>query len=223
MSQSHNQYQRVSRLFRIWEGIIQRCKEFSSCTAWKYYGKKGVRVDPIFLGKDGFNNFAAYAWSHGYSDDPDLQMSTERIDPFGSYTPENIKFIPMKFQSQNRRDTKRFEWRGQMLTRPELAALTECAVKYGILCNRIKHGYSMDICMLRPGRLPFCRPGSLSQYYGVCKHSERSKSGGEWWEMRWEDTYQSVHRTELDAAMAFDVMERAKWKNLAICNFPLAD
>jgi hypothetical protein len=74
------------RLYSIWEGIIQRCKNPRS-HAFKNYGGRGISLDPSWRDP---TNFISWAEKNGYKDN----LSIDRIDNDGNYAPDNCHWIP---------------------------------------------------------------------------------------------------------------------------------
>lgn len=84
-----------SRLFRIWNGMKQRCRDVNAIN-YKHYGGKGIRVCDEW--RENFQTFYDWAMANGYRDD----LTIDRIDPKKNYEPSNCRWATMKEQQNNR-------------------------------------------------------------------------------------------------------------------------
>jgi len=86
----------------IWYGMRQRCYD-KNCDHYHSWGGRGIKICERW---QEYKNFLADMGRcpEGYS--------IERIDVNGDYCPENCKWIPMRDQSKNRRDTRRLTYCG---------------------------------------------------------------------------------------------------------------
>ena len=82
--------------YRVWSGMKQRCYNPRS-HIWKYYGGRGIKVCPRWLGENGFRNF--------YADmgDPKGLTIDRYPNPDGDYSPDNCRWATMKQQMETRR------------------------------------------------------------------------------------------------------------------------
>lgn len=100
-----------NRLLGIYKNMIYRCYNAKS-TSHKYYGAKGIVVNKVWLGDNGFEKFYQWAIHNGYSDD----LTLDRINPHGNYTPENCRWADKETQANNRTNNIHIEYRGKIMT-----------------------------------------------------------------------------------------------------------
>ncbi len=86
-------------LWKTYSGMIKRCEEKEGDKNWEWYGKRGIKVENVWLGDEGFNNFVK---DMGLK--PDVHYSIDRINNDGDYGPKNCKWSTPKEQANNRRN-----------------------------------------------------------------------------------------------------------------------
>ena len=84
-----------TRIYRIWNGMKDRCNNPKSCNA-RYYYDRGVTVCEEW---GRFEPFYKWAMENGYRDD----LSIDRINPYGNYEPSNCRWATAKEQANNKR------------------------------------------------------------------------------------------------------------------------
>lgn len=84
-----------TRLYTIWHSMKGRI-HCPSTNDYSRYGGRGISICPEW--EDSFSAFAEWALSHGYRDD----LTLDRIDPNGNYTPENCRWVTWSQQAKNK-------------------------------------------------------------------------------------------------------------------------
>lgn len=103
-----------TRLYTIWQRMKDRCTN-QNADHYHVYGGRGIRVCDEW--SRSFEAFQAWAMANGYRDD----LTIDRIDNDGDYTPENCRWATRRAQSQNTRQNVYVMYRGELLTIAEAA------------------------------------------------------------------------------------------------------
>lgn len=133
------------RLYSIYNGIKKRCYNQNE-PRYKDYGYRGIRMCEEWLdSRNGFDSFVEWSLSHQYNDD----MSIDRIDVNGDYSPTNCRWIPMSEQALNKRETKWVVYKGE---RVQLRVLCKrLGLTYDMIHNRIfSLNWSVEDAIERP-------------------------------------------------------------------------
>lgn len=95
-----------TRLYHCWDGMKQRCYN-KNCSNYKRYGGRGIKVCDEW--RDNFKPFMEWAINNGYKDD----LTIDRIDVNGNYTPANCRWATAKEQVRNRRNNVWITYKGE--------------------------------------------------------------------------------------------------------------
>lgn len=131
-----------TRIHKIWVQMKQRCENPKN-TAYKWYGKRGVKVCESW---HKFENFYDDVIRLGYRD----QLTMDRIDNNGDYGPNNIRFVNREAQANNRRNNIYLEYKNKRISVKDLAELL--GLPYTTIIQRVYFGWSIDRIVNTPLR-----------------------------------------------------------------------
>lgn len=113
-----------TRLFKIWEGMRERCSRLKH-PHYKDYGGRGISICDEW---NEFNAFHDWAAQSGYRDN----LTIDRIDVNGNYEPSNCRWVTISEQMRNKR-TNHMVWIDDTLL-----TLSECSRNYGVPKSTIR-------------------------------------------------------------------------------------
>lgn len=137
----HKEKIKLNRLKSIFSKMIDRCYNEKS-TSYRWYGAKGVKIYNHWL--EDYNEFEKWSMQNGYNE----TLSIDRIDYDGNYEPNNCRWVDMITQQNNRKNNIKFEFKGQLLTLPQIARAENFNVH--TLITRIRTGMSLDEALTKP-------------------------------------------------------------------------
>ena len=78
-----------TKIYNVYHNMKARCLNPKSI-GYKDYGGRGINICEEWIGKNGFINFAKWAFSNGWDENKSAKEQTiERNDVNGNYCPEN--------------------------------------------------------------------------------------------------------------------------------------
>lgn len=133
--------QRNARLYKIWCGIKYRCYNLNS-NEYEIYGGRGIGLCKEW--NNNFEEFYKWAIANGYKDD----LTIDRINVDGNYTPENCRWTTMKIQENNKRNNRIIEYKNRTQTISQWA--DETGIRKEIIYYRLNHGWSVERTLTQP-------------------------------------------------------------------------
>ena len=140
----HSVYEN-KRLYGIYNGIKKRCYNKNE-PRYRDYGARGIVMCDEWLNPvDGFDKFVDWSLSYGYADN----LSIDRIDVNGNYSPDNCRWLTLSEQNGNKRDTVWVKYKGEMVRFQELCKRS--VVSYDTTHDRVfKRGWDIERALTTP-------------------------------------------------------------------------
>lgn len=123
------------RLYNIWVGMKQRCRDQNS-PDYPRYGGRGISVCNEWI--NDYVVFRKWALANEYSDD----LSIDRSDNDGNYCPENCKWQTTKKQNNNTSHNTHITYDNQTHTLAEWAEILN--IPYRLMISRLHNGWSFE-------------------------------------------------------------------------------
>jgi len=129
-----------THLYRVWQGMKARCNNPRN-HRYNRYGGRGIKVCSEW--ENNFESFYSWANTNGYQDD----LTIDRIDNDGNYTPGNCRWASRRTQSRNRSSNVLVEHKREKMTLIQLSE--ETGVPYSTLSARHDRGDNIHL-LARP-------------------------------------------------------------------------
>lgn len=128
----------TKRLYNIHRDMLRRCND-ETRDNYKNYGGLGITVCESWSGDNGLNTFTDWAVSNGYAD----SLTLDRLDVKGNYTPDNCRWVTIKEQNNNKKDTIYLTYNNKTQTLVDWCR--ELNLPYGSIYKRLyEHNYTVD-------------------------------------------------------------------------------
>lgn len=125
------------RIYRIWNGMKSRC---NSPKRTNYY-QRGINICDEW---EKYLPFKKWALSHGYSDD----LTIDRIDNNGNYSPENCRWVSMTEQNRNKRTSVYLTLNG--ITKHINEWVSMMGINKSTLRSRLRRGWTIQKALATP-------------------------------------------------------------------------
>lgn len=130
-----------TRLYRIWNGMKQRCC-YVKDKRYENYGGRGIAVCDEW--KNNFEKFYGWAIENGYSE----SLTIDRINNDGNYEPNNCRWISNKQQQSNRQNNRHITLNGETKTVTQWCEIFSIDIR--IVYSRIKSGWGICKALKTP-------------------------------------------------------------------------
>ncbi len=129
-----------SRLYEVWHHMKSRCY-YTKNKNYNAYGGRGIAVCDEW--KNDFMSFYNWAMENGYDD----TLTIDRIDNNKGYEPSNCRWVDMKQQSRNRRNTRTITYKGETKPISEWCELLNLNY-YTVISRLDRLGWSVERTLL---------------------------------------------------------------------------
>lgn len=142
-----------TRVYRIWNGITQRCHNKND-TTYQNYGGKGIAVCDEW--RKDFRSFYAWAMANGYRDD----LTIDRIDNSKGYSPDNCRWATTKEQARNKTDNHLITHDGKTMCINDWRL--EKGFSRNLIEERLKRGWSVERAISTPPNKKYSKGRKLN-------------------------------------------------------------
>ena len=137
-----------TRLSNIFHNMKQRCYNPNDIN-YKNYGGRGIKLCDEWNDREiarnvkgmntkGFIAFKEWSLKNGYADN----LTIDRIDVNGDYSPENCRWVSGKVQNNNRRNNHYITYNGK--TQSLTLWCSELHLNYYKIQTRLRMGWSVE-------------------------------------------------------------------------------
>lgn len=122
----NRKYNHVSkRLYSIYKAMISRVYDENG-REYHNYGGRGITICDEWLGDDGYDRFAEWAYSSGYNENAKQgECTLDRANVNFGYSPLNCRWITNDEQQNNRRNNVVLEYQGETHTMKEWSRILD--------------------------------------------------------------------------------------------------
>ena len=129
------------RLYRVWDGIVQRCCN-PKAKNYHNYGGRGISMCQEW--RESFPTFEEYCLSHGWTNG----LQVDRIDNEKGYFPDNIRFVTQAVNLRNKRTNHIVTYNGETRCMADWCKLL--GISDSTVWRRLKSGWSIEEAFTKP-------------------------------------------------------------------------
>lgn len=129
-----------THLYRCYHQMLNRCYKPKN-DHYHMYGGRGIAVCEEW--RNDFKAFRDWAFRNGYQEG----LSLDRIDVNGNYKPSNCRWIAMKDQCHNKRQSRLYAFNGKVQDIAQWAK--EYGLKYATLAGRLNRGWDIETALTK--------------------------------------------------------------------------
>jgi hypothetical protein len=134
---------KVSKLYKIWNGMRQRCYDENNI-GWLDYGGRGISMCKEW---DDFIVFRDWALANGYEDGLEIDRFPNND---GNYEPGNCRWVTHTRNQRNKRTSRIVAAFGESKCVADWLDDARCVVKRTILYSRIRRGWEPEKAITCP-------------------------------------------------------------------------
>lgn len=123
-----------TKMYQVWRNMKYRCNNVKAPN-YNDYGGRGIKVCNDW--SNDFSKFKEWADKNGYKEG----LTLDRINNNGNYEPENCRWVTVKTQNINRRNTIYVNYKGKKCTLLDVEKDT--GIPYNILKHRVYRGVDL--------------------------------------------------------------------------------
>jgi len=132
------------KLYAKWRDMINRCYN-ENVSRYKNYGGNGIKVCDEW--RKNFKVFYDWCIANGWDD----KLTIDRVDVYGDYAPNNCRFITMKEQGFNKRNTYYVVHNGEKVSLSKLLHEKGMPNRYKGIWAGIKNGIPFEYYVVKYG------------------------------------------------------------------------
>lgn len=132
----------ATREYRIWSGMIDRCRRRRR-KDFAHYGGRGIRVCERWQ-----NSFEAFFADMGPRPSP--AHSIDRIENEGDYEPDNCRWATKREQLNNTRRSRFVAFRGERMSVADAARAAGAVAPAHCCAHRLDRGWSVESAVMTP-------------------------------------------------------------------------